>query len=216
MKGFMFCQERDLNPQLHWKPEVPSLRRESTLQSGALDHSAMLTTGIVELIHQSVYSSSRPANKIHTWILDSRSTKKSEVWLWGLGTFLFPAEFKEAKHISNGGWKSFLKVVRSGIWTHASMWRPEVPLIRKESTLESGALDRSAILTIGLLCSLYHEPPIWTDNQSLSRLFPSKLSTLAWAGPKLFPRIRTNLKSFFFYRIMTKVNNIQLQSVLSF
>lgn len=37
--------------------------------------------------------------------------------------------------------------VRTQIWTHTSIWRPEVPLPRKESHLESGALDHSATLT---------------------------------------------------------------------
>src|SRR4029434_4353645 len=37
--------------------------------------------------------------------------------------------------------------VRSGIRTHASIRRPEIPQLRKVHQLESGALDRSAILT---------------------------------------------------------------------
>ena len=41
--------------------------------------------------------------------------------------------------------------VRSGIWTHASIRRPETPWQSKDSILESGALDHSAILTTGHL-----------------------------------------------------------------
>ena len=44
-------------------------------------------------------------------------------------------------------------IVRSGIRTHASIRRPERPLplcVGKVINLESGALDRSAILTTGI------------------------------------------------------------------
>ena len=59
-----------------------------------------------------------------------------------------PIVFEEKRSKS-----SILKVnVRSGIRTHASMWRPEHPTMSvhgKLESLESGALERLAILTPG-------------------------------------------------------------------
>ena len=47
------------------------------------------------------------------------------------------------------------RLVRSGIRTHASIQRPEISPERKAHRLESGALDRSAILTaVGLRLGL--------------------------------------------------------------
>ena len=78
-----------------------------------------------------------------------------DTYKWSHGTFE-PPSYNDPTHIEVwlSSWSSYMQVrfqhevsVRSGIWTHVSFWRPEVPLLRKESSLESGALDRSAILT---------------------------------------------------------------------
>ena len=70
------CQEWDLNPRLHLETRKPLLlRKESNLESGALDRSAILTTDGVILQFKSKHQSLQ-----HTW----RCEKKYEKYLlWG-------------------------------------------------------------------------------------------------------------------------------------
>ena len=44
LKIYKDCQKWDLNPRLQLKPETSALRKVVILESGALDHSAILTT----------------------------------------------------------------------------------------------------------------------------------------------------------------------------
>ena len=132
-----------------WQPEVPLSGKESTLESGALDRSAILKIRKEQLIHPA----GQPTKSIHGCQIQEQPTNQK-----------YDCEFCEHicfQHSLKSWYDEEFKfcISKGGAESHFSQlsevgFGQEVPLTRKESTLESGTLDRSAILTNEHLRSL--------------------------------------------------------------
>ncbi len=175
--------QKELLSEVGFEPTPPcgdhkpqQLRRRWRLESGVLDHSAILTFQCKDVkdLHWSdgkinnrvynVYGLKNASNSkracVRSGIWSHASMRRSETsttekeitpWVWRYGRMaILTFQHKDVKdlHWSDGkinnreynvyGLKnasnSKTACVRSGIWTHASMWRPEPSTTEKEIT----------------------------------------------------------------------------------